>query len=336
MTTQNTIPTSFRPPTTPPVRKRLNATLDVVFKLLMADAGNTDLLISLLTAVLRPKSPIVAVEVLNPELPKSLVDDKGSVLDLHVKLADGRHTDVEMQIRVHPALRSRALFYWAKMYAGQLGLGGLYPDLKPCVSVFILGERELPEGRFHSIFRVLDVNTKEQFSDQLEMHFVQLPDLPSQFDELDKLLHDWGRFFRGRDADLEELAMGSPVFAKALTFLDMLSAEPSVRELAEQRELAQRNYLSGLDASHRQGRIEGRVEGLVEGREETLLAVIAARGLKVSDEQRDQISRCQDQATFDKWITRVVSCNSVAELLADDLPLHQAVQQTPSSGESSA
>ena len=103
--------------------KLLDPKLDVVFKILFASEQNRDLLISLLTAVLRPSSPIVSVEVLNPEMPKELVTDKGAVLDLRVRLADARLVDVEMQSSVHEGLRSRALYYWARMYCSQLGPG---------------------------------------------------------------------------------------------------------------------------------------------------------------------------------------------------------------------
>jgi hypothetical protein len=48
----------------------LDPKLDVVFEMLFAEERNRALLESLLTAVLRPPSPIVRVRVINPELPK--------------------------------------------------------------------------------------------------------------------------------------------------------------------------------------------------------------------------------------------------------------------------
>jgi hypothetical protein len=50
---------------------RLDPTYDVVFKLLFSRPSCKDLLISLLTAVLRPKQPITSATVLNPELKKN-------------------------------------------------------------------------------------------------------------------------------------------------------------------------------------------------------------------------------------------------------------------------
>ena len=55
----------------------LDPKLDVVFKMLFADDANRPLLASLLTAVLRPSSPIAGLQVMNPELPKDLTTDRG-------------------------------------------------------------------------------------------------------------------------------------------------------------------------------------------------------------------------------------------------------------------
>ena len=71
--------------------KWLDPKLDVVFKLLFAHVRNRDILTALLTAVLKPTAPIDSLVVLNPDIPKDLPADRGAVLDIHVRLADGRH-----------------------------------------------------------------------------------------------------------------------------------------------------------------------------------------------------------------------------------------------------
>ena len=72
---------------------------------------------------------------------------------------------------------------------------------------------ELPSERFHSTFQVLEVHDHEPLADQLEIHVVELPRLPSRGSpgyEREGKLADWGRFFRAvDDADLEELAMSA-------------------------------------------------------------------------------------------------------------------------------
>ena len=50
-------------------RVTLDPKLDIVFKILLGSPENRDILISFLTAVLRPSSPIVKIEILNPKIP---------------------------------------------------------------------------------------------------------------------------------------------------------------------------------------------------------------------------------------------------------------------------
>jgi len=53
-------------------------------------------------------------------------------LDVRVRLANGEQVDVEMQSQRRPAQRERTLYYWARMYAGQLRRGAPYTDLRRC------------------------------------------------------------------------------------------------------------------------------------------------------------------------------------------------------------
>ena len=159
---------------------RLDPTLDVVFKLLFASPDSQDILISLLTSVLRPSVPIESVTVLNPEIPGELTADRGVKLDIHVTLADHRHVDVEMQSQSRSSMRKRALYYWARLYDTQLQRGKPYQDLEPCICIFLFDYNELPSSRFHSKFLALEVHDHDRLCDQLEIHIVELPKLPKQ------------------------------------------------------------------------------------------------------------------------------------------------------------
>ncbi len=108
-------------------RHTLDPKLDLVFKMLFGAPENRDLLRSLLEAVLNPTSPIREIEVLRSDLPTEGVDDKGIALDLRVRLANGEQVDVEMQTQPRPAQRQRALYYWARLYGGQLTRGRATP-----------------------------------------------------------------------------------------------------------------------------------------------------------------------------------------------------------------
>jgi predicted transposase YdaD len=70
---------------------------------------------------------------------------------------------------------------------------------------------------------------------------------------------------------------------------------------------------------HEEGRTEGRAEGHAEGhakgRAETLLLILAARGLEVSAKERERILGCTDCALLDGWIERALSASSTSQIL---------------------
>jgi len=268
--------------------KLLDPKLDVVFKLLFAHVNNRDILVALLTAVLRPVAPIDTVDVLNPEVPKDLPADRGAVLDIHVRLADGRHIDVEMQSALPPGLRQRFLYYWARLHASQLTIGDHYEKLCPTVSVVILEEALLPLERAHSTFRVLEVETGYELTDELEMHFIELSKISMEQD--DNALARWMRFLLARnEKELEEVAMSDSNIRRATEALRALSQDPEAQELARQREMAQIN----LKIIHQFAREEGEAKGRDEGRAESLrLAVETAcelLGVEIDADRRESL-----------------------------------------------
>ncbi|MBI5538361.1 MAG: hypothetical protein HY898_36900 [Deltaproteobacteria bacterium] len=64
-----------------------------------------------------------------------------------------------------------------------------------------------------------------------------------------------------------------------------------------------------------QGRAEGQAQGRAEGRAESILTVLRARGLEVSDAARTRILACADTTMLEQWLARAVSCASVEELV---------------------
>jgi len=76
------------------------------------------------------------------------------------------------------------------------------------------------------------------------------------------------------------------------------------------RNLLQREGYEGIDAIREEGWSEGREEGWSEGREEgrsqgiaeSVLAVLAGRGLPVEDEVRSRIASCRDADQLKRWL----------------------------------
>jgi len=292
---------------------------DVVFKLLFSDERNRDLLRSLLNAVLQPPRPIVSVEVINPEIRKDAVDDRGLVLDILAVDDRGTRTDVEMQAYAQEAMPERALYHWARLYRDGLGRGDAFAARLPCRVIFILTHPELLGVRVHSIFRVLEAHDGDLLSDALEIHTIELTKLreASGGDPGDGALLDWARFLA---ADTEEerrdVATHNPDIDQAREALDRLSQDPQARLLARWREDQLRLYRVELAAreergrreGHEEGRHEGQQEGRQEGRQEGIRTAIEALcevlAIELSPERRAALA-AMDEAALDALLAHL-------------------------------
>src|SRR5271157_5993790 len=102
---------------------------DFAFKKIFGTAENRVALISLLNAILEPKSPIVEVALENPFNPQDFKDDKLSILDVKAVDGVGAIYDIEMQLAIFEGLTKRIVFYGCDLYAGQLKAGDDYAAL---------------------------------------------------------------------------------------------------------------------------------------------------------------------------------------------------------------
>ncbi|WP_242901263.1 hypothetical protein [Actinomadura terrae] len=66
--------------------------------------------------------------------------------------------------------------------------------------------------------------------------------------------------------------------------------------------------------NHERGREEGREEGIALGEAKSVLVILAARKLVVSDEARERIMSCQDLDTLEGWVNRALTVESVEAL----------------------
>ncbi|MFZ5891422.1 MAG: Rpn family recombination-promoting nuclease/putative transposase [Myxococcota bacterium] len=305
----------------------LDPKLDLVFKMLLGRPENRQLLISFVSAVLG--LAITSVEVLDPELPKEAVEDKGVVLDIRARLADGSQVDVEMQSRARPGRRERTLYHWSRIFSSQLVRGEQYQNLRNCYVIFILDFLEFATQHFHSIFRVREIEGNFDFCPHLELHFLELPKLASApVRKQERLLRGWAKFLTAStEVELEELAMTDPIFRQAKSALESMSADAKARLMAERREaeLLFREYevnlvrregrVEGRAEGRVEGRAEGRVEGRAEGRAEVLLEQLAERFGELPTSVHERVQH----ASLDElriWSRRVLSASSIEAVFA--------------------
>jgi len=110
---------------------------DVVFRRLFDDEGQDALLLHLLNALLAWPEPLMTITQIPSHRTGEEADDKEPVLDVVGRDGRGRQQNVEVQLDPKAAFRERTLFYWARLYTGQLRRGMPYKELRPtaCISI---------------------------------------------------------------------------------------------------------------------------------------------------------------------------------------------------------
>jgi len=260
-------------------------TIDIVFKMVFADPKMAPALAALLTAILRPPSPITSVEVLNPEIPRRIADDKVAMLDLLVLLEDGTRVNVEMQLTDPGRTWLRAPFYWARVHSDQAARGQDHLDLKRTIVIFIVNFVQFKHltGQAHHIFELRHRDDPDLRHPHIRIDFVELPKLPLTLPEDAGLpachqLAIWGKILRDpADKSLEGVCMSDQVIKATKDKLTEISRDVKNRERARWREknrIAKGDYEALKKAALEDARAEVQAEGRAEGEAKVINKVL--------------------------------------------------------------
>ena len=116
----------------------LSPKVDFVFKRIFGNENNPRILISFLNAVIKPKDLIQSVQIMNNDIDKESIEDKFSRLDIKAKTNKNELINIEIQIKDEHNMVKRSLYYWSKMFEGQLTEGQNYDKLAKTICINIL------------------------------------------------------------------------------------------------------------------------------------------------------------------------------------------------------
>ncbi|WP_139489465.1 Rpn family recombination-promoting nuclease/putative transposase [Brevibacillus dissolubilis] len=253
--------------------KLMNPKVDFVFKRIFGAEENKDILLSLLNAILQlpDDRQITEIVLLNPHLEPDMLGDKQSVLDVRVLTADGVHINIEIQLFNPYNIEKRTLYYWAKMYEGQLQQRDNYKKLKKTITINIVDFNCLKSESYHSVFHVCEDTSGTLLTDDLEIHFLELKKLRSASVTDDSMLVKWLQFLAAEHDEIrEELAMTDPTIKKAFDVLEYLSHDKIERIRSEMREKALRDEISRVSGAEEEGFNRGMERGMEQGLERGL------------------------------------------------------------------
>lgn len=277
----------------------LSPKVDFVFKKIFGSEKHPNILISFLNAVMKPIDPIKSVEIRNSDIEKEHVEDKYSRLDVKAITNKGEHINIEIQVKNEYNMIKRSLYYWSKMYEEQIVEGDNYDKLSKTVCINILDFKYLKNEKFHNAYRLKEIETNEELTDTIEIHFIEIPKLSktSGKEEVTDMLEAWVEFMNNPESEVvEKLEMSKDEIKEAKDELIKLSCNPKERELYEKRKESILNKVSALESAEKKGEEKGRdlekieiAKNMIEsGLDDILIANIT--GLKI-----DVISNLRDK-----------------------------------------
>ena len=124
---------------------------------------------------------------------------KDTYVDVKAVLNDGTQVIIEMQVLNHQGFEKRILYNAAKNYSVQLSKGEDYTLLNPVIALTIVDFTMFdshPDIISH--FRMIEKDSLVEYSDDIELVFVELPKFNTEFEALskDSIMDQWIYFLK--------------------------------------------------------------------------------------------------------------------------------------------
>ncbi|GHV35384.1 hypothetical protein FACS18949_13250 [Clostridia bacterium] len=226
---------------------------DTLFKILFVQYP--DLLKRLVAELLGIKvESIGQFDVINPDIPPEVIDDKFCRLDINMTVDDQR-VDIEIQVANEGDYPERSLFYWARDYSTALGAGHGYSELPRTVIISIVDFKLFDCTEFHSEFQSLEITRHTPLTDKMSLHYFELPKLPKSVDA-DNGLELWLALFNAdTEEELKQIEdMEVPIMKQAIGAYRNITATDEFKEIERMRSLARHNEASALNHARREER----------------------------------------------------------------------------------
>ena len=261
--------------------EKLNPLVDFAFKKLFGVDENKDILIDLINAVVSPDDQIVDLVIKNPYNEKSFKHDKLSILDIKAQGANKRWYVIEMQIMNQDYFDSRALYYWSRIYHGQLASGINFDCLEKTISINFLNFNCLDEENYHNTYKLKNLASNKDYpNDHVEIHFVELK---KYHETLSTMLDKWANFLvKAYEYDLQHLPkeLQIPTIEKAVDALEHMYLNDDERESYEARLKWLRDEEMALKKAKEEGIATGKAEGFEEGSQKKAIEIAKSMFLR--------------------------------------------------------
>ncbi len=187
---------------------------------------------------------------------------------MRAQAKDQRIINVEIQTARQGFYVHRSLYYWARLYQGQLKNGEAYDILSPVICINLLDFTIFDAIKEpHSCFLIAEKDHPEYvLTNDFQLHFYEMPKYQENAQSQNQL-ERWACFFQcegksEKGETMEILLKNDPILTRAHKEYVRFTEDKELRMAYEAREKYHRDQLFMLSSAKREGIKEGIEQGL--------------------------------------------------------------------------
>ena len=243
----------------------INPKTDFAFKKIFGSKQSKDILISFLNAILYQSRPIIEdLEILDPYQAPRIKGIKDSYLDVKATIVGHKTVIIEMQVLNVLGFEKRVLYNAAKAFSIQLNVGDDYTLLNPVIALTITDFEMFSESpKVISRYRLKEQDELTDYSDDIELVFVELPKFDKPLRDLESISDKWLYFLKCANqleavpSSLESI----PEINHAFSVAKQSKLTRKELEVLEKREIFIHDSRNAILKARQEGRLEGEAIG---------------------------------------------------------------------------
>lgn len=236
--------------------KFLDVKTDFAFKKVFGSEDSKDLLIDFLNSIITfdNKNKIETLTIVDPYNISMLKGMKDTYVDVKAELSNNSHVIIEMQVLSHEGFEKRILYNAAKKYSAQLKRGEDYHLLNPVIALTITDFSLFPEqSDLISQYKLLEKQRLTEYSDDIELIFIELPKFTKKESELKSIQDKWLFFIKNAGNLNKEIAKAYQIANEANFSEEELELQHRKRDWVYIQK-------SSIELASKTGREEGKLE----------------------------------------------------------------------------
>lgn len=219
--------------------KFLDVKTDYAFKKVFGSKDSVPVLISFLNAILDYDDTlkISDLSIVDPYQIPLLRGMKDTFVDVKATLSNGKQIIIEMQVLNVKGFEKRVLHNAAKQYSQQLKRGEDYTLINPVIALTFTDFNMFDDSDdYISQFRLLERKRYIEYTDDVELIFVELPKFKKDIDALTNIKEKWVYFLKhaGR-LDYIPDTLSDPCITQAFATINEAALSKEELELQEKR-----------------------------------------------------------------------------------------------------